>query len=137
MRKVYRHIDHCVYGRLTSLGRGQTRGKIMSKRGVEEIKGDSDGLRGEIGSTLGSDVPKFSDDDATLLKFHGTYQQDDRDRRRGAAGGEKAWMFMVRTKMPGGGLTSEQYLAHDDLAGSLGNCTLRLTTRQGIQLHGV
>ncbi len=109
----------------------------MSKKGVEEIKGESHGLRGEIGASLESDEAKFSDDDATLLKFHGTYQQDDRDRRKAAAGGEKAWMFMVRTKMPGGELTAAQYLAHDELAGALGNSTLRLTSRQGIQLHGV
>jgi sulfite reductase (ferredoxin) len=109
----------------------------MSKRSVEEIKEGSHGLRGEIGQTLASDTARFSDDDATLLKFHGTYQQDDRDRRKGAVNGAKAWMFMVRTKMPGGELTAEQYLAHDRLAGTLGNSTLRLTTRQGIQLHGV
>lgn len=109
----------------------------MSKRGVEEIKAESHGLRGEIGPTLAADGVKFSDDDAALLKFHGTYQQDDRDRRKAAAGGEKAWMFMVRTKMPGGELSAAQYLAHDELAGELGNSTLRLTSRQGIQLHGV
>ena len=109
----------------------------MSKHSVEEVKAESHGLRGEIGRTLGSDAARFSDEDATLLKFHGTYQQDDRDRRKGAAAGDKAWMFMVRTKMPGGELTAAQYLAHDDLAGALGNSTLRLTTRQGIQLHGV
>lgn len=109
----------------------------MSKQTVEEVKAESHGLRGEIGQTLASDAARFSDEDATLLKFHGTYQQDDRDRRKGATAGDKAWMFMVRTKLPGGELTAAQYLIHDDLAGSLGNSTLRLTTRQGIQLHGV
>ena len=110
----------------------------MSKLNVEEVKAGSDGLRGDIGRTLGSDgLARFSDEDATLLKFHGTYQQDDRDRRKGATGDNKAWMFMVRTKMPGGELTAAQYLVHDDLAGSVGNSTLRLTSRQGIQLHGV
>ena len=109
----------------------------MPKQSVEQVKAESQGLRGEIGRTLGSDATRFSEEDATLLKFHGTYQQDDRDRRKGATTGDKAWMFMVRTKMPGGELTAAQYIAHDDLAGSLGNSTLRLTTRQGIQLHGV
>src|SRR5258708_3007898 len=116
MPKVYRHIGFRNYGRRTSSLAESQGAKIMSKKGVEEIKAESHGLRGEIGATLGSNESKFSDDDATLLKFHGTYQQDDRDRRRAAAVGEKAWMFMVRTKMPGGELTAAQYLAHDELA---------------------
>src|SRR5258707_11756655 len=111
MRKVYRHIGFPFYGPARVVTARKPREKFMSKRGVEEIKEESHGLRGEIGSTLESEAPKFSDDDATLLKFHGTYQQDDRDRRK-AGGAEKAWMFMVRTKMPGGELTAAQYLAH-------------------------
>ena len=81
----------------------------------------------------------FSDEEYQLLKFHGTYQQDDRDQRvpRKKQNLDKAWMFMVRSKLPGGALTAQQYLAHDRIAGDLGNGTLRITTRQGFQLHGV
>src|SRR5258707_13050006 len=107
MRKVYRHIGFPFYGPARVVTARKPREKFMSKRGVEEIKEDSHGLRGEIGRTLASDAPKFSDDDATLLKFHGTYQQDDRDRRKAAAG-EKDWLFMVRTKTPAGDLRSAQ-----------------------------
>jgi len=78
-----------------------------------------------------------------LLKTHGTYQQDDRDARaaaRAAGGGgkgEKAFIFMVRTRVPGGKMTSEQMLAELDICDTLGNATLRITTRQGLQHHGI
>src|SRR4029077_10748915 len=77
--------------------------------------------------------------DKNLLKFHGTYQQEDRDARktRRKDGVGKHFMFMVRCKIPGGCLTAGQYLAMDDLAGQYANGTLRFTSRQGIQLHGV
>jgi len=96
-------------------------------------------LRGTIQETLVGEGSHFSDDEYQLLKFHGTYQQDDRDQRvpRKKKNLDKAWMFMVRSKLPGGALTAEQYLAHDQIAGDLGNGTLRITTRQGFQLHGV
>src|ERR1700726_750527 len=111
----------------------------MAAKNVEEIKSESDALRGTIQKTLLGDESHFSDDEYQLLKFHGTYQQDDRDQRvlRKKENLDKAWMFMVRSKMPGGALTAEQYLAHDRIAGDLGNGTLRITTRQGFQLHGV
>src|SRR5205823_6234010 len=81
----------------------------------------------------------FSDANKNLLKFHGTYQQEDRDARknRSRAGVGKHHMFMVRCRIPGGRLTAAQYLAIDDLAREYANGTLRFTTRQGIQLHGV
>jgi sulfite reductase (ferredoxin) len=74
-----------------------------------------------------------------LLKFHGTYQQDDRDQRAALAKEkkEKAWSFMVRSKMPGGRMAAQQYIIHDNLGDTLANGTLRLTNRQGIQFHGV
>ena len=111
----------------------------MAAKNVEEIKSESDALRGTIQKTLLGDESHFSDDEYQLLKFHGTYQQDDRDQRvlRKKQNLDKAWMFMVRSKLPGGALTAEQYLAHDRIAGDLGNGTLRITTRQGFQLHGV
>src|SRR5439155_5371207 len=68
-----------------------------------------------------------------FLKFHGIYQQDDRDKRKVA----KQYIFMVRTKFPGGTLSAAQYLACDRLASGYGNNTLRITTRQDFQFHGI
>ena len=111
----------------------------MASKSVEEIKSESHALRGTIQETLLGDASHFSDEEYQLLKFHGTYQQDDRDERvpRKKQHLDKAWMFMVRSKLPGGALSAQQYLAHDRIAGDLGNGTLRITTRQGFQLHGV
>lgn len=105
----------------------------------ETIKKESAGLRGEIASGLDAGVDHFDERELQLLKFHGSYQQDDRDLRsdRRKAGLGKAWQFMVRSKIPGGSLTAEQYLAHDRMADHLANGTLRFTNRQGIQQHGV
>jgi len=106
---------------------------------VEIAKRNSRHLRGDIESTLQTDTTHFNEDDIQLLKFHGTYQQDDRDvrRERRAEGLEKAYEFMVRVAIPGGALTGKQYLALDDLAERYGNKSLRVTTRQGFQFHGV
>jgi sulfite reductase (ferredoxin) len=112
----------------------------MPAKNVEEIKAESHSLRGKIAETLQQkEQSHFADEEFQLLKFHGTYQQDDRDQRvaRKQQNLEKAWMFMVRSKLPGGALTAAQYLAHDRIAGELGNGTLRITTRQGFQTHGV
>ena len=106
---------------------------------VERIKQDSAYLHGQIAEELQQETSRFSEDQLQLLKFHGTYQQEDRDLRqtRKAAGEEKAYQFMVRSRIPGGVLTAEQYLAEDEIASRYGNETMRLTTRQGIQLHGI
>lgn len=106
---------------------------------VEGIKAASRQLRGTIALELVKDSDHFSEQDKQLIKFHGTYQQEDRDARksRKKEGAGKQYMFMVRCKIPGGRLTAQQYLAVDDLAAAYGNGTLRFTTRQGIQLHGV
>jgi sulfite reductase (ferredoxin) len=106
---------------------------------VELAKRHGRHLRGTIGDTLAAEATHFGHDDLQLLKFHGTYQQDDRDsrRQREAEGREKAWQFMVRVAIPAGAVTAEQYLALDDLADRFGNGTLRVTTRQGFQFHGV
>jgi sulfite reductase (ferredoxin) len=111
----------------------------MSSKNVEEIKAESGALRGAIQQTLENDTSHFSETEYQLLKFHGTYQQDDRDQRtaRKQQNLDKAWSFMVRSKLPGGDLTAAQYLDHDKIAGELGNGTLRITTRQGFQTHGV
>jgi sulfite reductase (ferredoxin) len=107
---------------------------------VEQIKLDSKGLRGTIQQTLKDpNATHFSEEEYQLLKFHGSYQQDDRDLRnqRKAAGLDKAWIFMIRTKTPGGAMTSRQYLDMDKLCGDIANGTLRITSRQGLQFHGV
>jgi sulfite reductase (ferredoxin) len=109
----------------------------MSK--VEAIKAAGRGLRGTIADDLGSAEPTFGEANGQLLKFHGIYQQDDRDRRREARrlGFEKHHQMMVRTRIPGGIVSAAGYLAHDDIADRIGNGTLRITTRQDLQLHGV
>ena len=111
----------------------------MARQSVEEIKEESRGLYGKIVETLLSEESHFDESEYQLLKFHGTYQQDNRDSRRERRKQklDKEWSFMVRTKMPSGTLTAEQYLAHHSMANQLGNTTMRLTTRQGIQLHGI
>ncbi len=109
---------------------------------VEGIKEQSRFLRGDIATELVDGLDHFGKASETLLKFHGTYQQDDRDER-GAGGTDdegkkkKSFIFMVRTKIPGGKLTSRQLLDELDLCDEVGNTTLRITSRQGLQLHGV
>jgi sulfite reductase (ferredoxin) len=112
----------------------------MANNSVEQIKDQSRQLRGTIEPTLADPASThFTEDDYQLLKFHGTYQQDDRDLRvpRKKEGLDKAWSFMVRTKQPGGKITAAQYLALDSLASDIANGTLRITNRQGIQFHGI
>lgn len=111
----------------------------MSNKSVEEIKAQSQGLRGTIAEQLAGGGTHFDEETIQLIKFHGSYQQDDRDLRteRKKAGLDKAWSFMVRSKIPGGDLSVEQYLAHDRMADEIGNGSIRLTNRQGIQMHGV
>ncbi|MCI0380027.1 MAG: NADPH-dependent assimilatory sulfite reductase hemoprotein subunit [Gemmataceae bacterium] len=106
---------------------------------VEIIKENSRHLRGALAQELAQTSDHFSDDDKQLLKFHGSYQQDDRDARkdRRKDGGGKSYIFMVRCKIPGGRVSADQYLAIDDIAGRYANGTLRITSRQGFQLHGV
>jgi len=100
----------------------------------EEIKAAIPTLAGTIAATLAD--PKadhFTEDDNQFLKFHGSYQQDDRDARKTG----KKYIMMVRSRVPGGVLTAKQYGVFDTLASTYGNHTLRLTTRQTIQFHGV
>lgn len=106
---------------------------------ADELKEKSRYLRGTIAESLKSDSTHFSADEIQLLKFHGSYQQDDRDLRQALMREkkEKAFSMMVRSKLPGGKLTASQYLAHDELARKYGNQTMRITDRQGIQFHGV
>jgi sulfite reductase (ferredoxin) len=111
----------------------------MSKLNVEALKAASHGLRGSIAEELERPGDAFGPEAATLLKFHGVYQQDDRDLRKSAreSGTPNEHSFMVRTKNPGGFIPRETYLAVDRLSDLHGNGTIRVTTRQGLQLHGV
>lgn len=106
---------------------------------VEGMKIASRQLRGTLGEVLASDADHFGEADKNLIKFHGSYQQEDRDARktRKKDGVGKHYMFMVRCKIPGGRLSAAQYLALDTLASQVANGTLRFTSRQGIQFHGI
>src|SRR5450631_3509664 len=106
---------------------------------TEVIKENSRYLRGTLADELAKDSERFNDQDKQLIKFHGSYQQDNRDARkdRHREGAGKSYMFMVRCKIPGGKITASQYLAMDQIAEQYANGTLRITSRQGFQIHGV
>ena len=106
---------------------------------VEIAKASSDGLRGALAADLAQPTPGFGGDGPTLLKFHGVYQGYDRDTATGRKqqGLGKEVRFMARVRIPGGRLTAAQYLALDTLADEVADGTLRITTRQAIQYHGV
>ncbi|WP_419873214.1 assimilatory sulfite reductase (NADPH) hemoprotein subunit [Candidatus Pristimantibacillus sp. PTI5] len=107
---------------------------------VEHIKIESNYLRGALVETLRNPITGgLPEDDNRLLKFHGSYMQDDRDLRneRERQKLEPAFQFMLRVVLPSGVATSEQWLAMDGLAHKYGNGTLRLTTRQTFQMHGI
>ncbi|MBV8867879.1 MAG: sulfite reductase, partial [Acetobacteraceae bacterium] len=106
----------------------------------ETLKEQSNFLRGTIAEGLQERISgAVSEDDTQLTKFHGIYQQDDRDLRpeRAKKKMEKAFIFMARLRVPGGALTPRQWIAMHDMAEERGNGTLRLTTRQTIQFHGI
>lgn len=111
----------------------------MSKLDVEAVKRASQGLRGSIPEELATPVDHFGEESIALLKFHGVYQQDDRDARKGAreTGAGRDYSCMIRTKSPGGYLPADFYLAVDRLTDLFGNGTIRVTTRGALQLHGV
>ncbi|MEH2227498.1 sulfite reductase, ferredoxin dependent [Nostoc sp.] len=102
---------------------------------VEGIKENSNFLREPVATEILQDTTHFTENAVQLLKFHGSYQQDNRDNR--TKGQEKDYQFMLRTKNPGGLVPPELYLALDKIADEYGNHTLRATTRQGFQLHGI
>ena len=100
----------------------------------EEIKAAIPTLAGTIAATIADPTTDhFSDDDNQFLKFHGSYQQDDRDLRKTG----KKYIIMIRGRIPGGVMTAKQYGVFDALATQYGNDTLRITTRQSIQFHGI
>ncbi|PSC68656.1 sulfite reductase isoform B [Micractinium conductrix] len=102
---------------------------------VELIKEKSDFLRHPLMQELVTEEPSISEDAVQLMKFHGSYMQDNREARTFGAG--KSYQFMMRTRQPAGTVTNQLYLVMDELADLYGNGTLRLTTRQTFQLHGV
>jgi sulfite reductase (ferredoxin) len=106
---------------------------------VEGIKESSGQLRGTIALELAAEIDHFNEQNKQLLKFHGSYQQENRDARKSRRkdGVGKHYMFMVRCKIPGGRMSAAQYLVLDEIAGDHANGTLRITTRQGIQFHGI
>src|ERR1700760_2787765 len=105
----------------------------------EAIKQQSRHLRGHIARDLADTTNPFDKEGYALLKFHGVYQGYDRDSatEQKQRGEDKLWQFMVRVRIPGGRLTASQYLALDTLADRYANGSLRVTTRQSIQFHGV
>jgi sulfite reductase (ferredoxin) len=102
---------------------------------VEGLKQRSNYLREPVATELLQDTPQFTEDAIQILKFHGSYQQDNRDNR--VKGQEKDYQFMIRTRSPGGFIPPELYLTLDRLSQDYGNHTLRATTRQGFQVHGI
>jgi sulfite reductase (NADPH) hemoprotein beta-component len=100
----------------------------------EHLKAGIPTLAGHLAATLADPAAdKFSEDDEQFIKFHGIYQQDDRDLRKVG----KKYQMMIRGRIPGGVMSAAQWTVFDDLATRYGNNTLRITTRQSIQFHGV
>jgi sulfite reductase (NADPH) hemoprotein beta-component len=107
---------------------------------IEKIKKASDGLRGTIQDGLKDEITgAISEDDQALLKFHGMYQQDDRDRREERAEKklERLYSFMIRLRLPGGFLKPDQWIATHHVAGEHSTGVIKITTRQTLQLHGL
>ncbi len=106
---------------------------------VEDVKAASDHLRGSLAEELNDGSAQFSTESGHLLKFHGIYQQDDRDQRRDLSQAKEqlAYSCMVRCSVPGGVLDPEQWFEIDRLADEVGDGSLRLTSRQGVQYHFV
>jgi len=107
---------------------------------TERIKQKSDGLRGTMIESLQDEVTgAIREDDQSLIKFHGMYQQDDRDRREERAEKklERLFSFMIRLRLPGGFLTPEQWIALHHIAGEHSTGTIKITTRMTVQLHGL
>ena len=107
---------------------------------VERINAESRHLRGSLVESLANPITgALAEDDTQLSKFHGIYQQDDRDLRgeRKRQRLEPAYSFMIRARMPGGLLTPDQWLNLDSVAREYANQSIRITTRQAVQFHGV
>src|SRR5678815_2916849 len=108
--------------------------------GTEKIKMASNGLRGTVKESLLDEITgAIREDDTALIKFHGLYQQDDRDRReeRAMKKLDRLYSFMIRARIPGGFLTPDKWIAIHNVAGENSTGVIKITTRQTIQLHGV
>ena len=106
----------------------------------ERIKQASNYLRGTLKESLANSLTgAIAEDDQALIKFHGTYMQDNRDERaeRQKKKLEPSYQFMIRVRIPGGAVTPEQWLTLDQLTNTYGSGTLRATTRQTLQIHGI
>lgn len=108
---------------------------VQKRSKNEGLKERSNYLREPVATELLQDTTHFTEDAIQILKFHGSYQQDNRDNR--TKGQEKDYQFMLRTRSPGGFIPPELYLTLDRLSQEYGNQTLRATTRQGFQIHGI
>lgn len=107
---------------------------------VEKIKLKSDGLRGTLAAGLRDEITgAIAEDDQSLVKFHGMYMQDDRDRREERAEKklERLYSFMIRLRLPGGFMTPQQWIATHHIAGANSTGVIKITTRQTLQLHGL
>jgi sulfite reductase (NADPH) hemoprotein beta-component len=107
---------------------------------VEKIKTSSDGLRGTLKQSLTDEITgSLREDDQSLIKFHGLYQQDDRDRREERSAKKLEWLysFMIRLRLPGGFLKPEQWIGLHHIAGEHSTGVIKITTRQTVQLHGI
>jgi sulfite reductase (NADPH) hemoprotein beta-component len=107
---------------------------------IEKIKVASDGLRGTIEESLGDEITgAIREDDQAVIKFHGMYQQDDRDRREERAEKklDRLYTFMIRLRLPGGFITPQKWIAAHHIAGENSTGVIKITTRQTIQLHGI
>lgn len=107
---------------------------------IEKIKKISEGLRGTMRESLQDEITgAIREDDTALIKFHGMYMQDDRDRREERAEKklDRLYSFMIRLRLPGGFLTPEQWVATHHIAGQHSTGVIKITTRQTIQLHGI
>ncbi len=107
---------------------------------IEKIKKESHGLRGSIVKSLADEITgAISEDDQAVIKFHGMYQQDDRDQReeRACKKLDRLYSFMIRLRLPGGFLSPQQWIATHDIAGKNSTGVIKITSRQTIQLHGL
>ncbi len=113
---------------------------MSEKSGIEKIKEASDSLRGTLKESLRDELTgAIREDDQALIKFHGMYQQDDRDKReeRAAKKLERLYSFMIRLRLPGGFLKPEQWVAVHEIAGEHSTGVIKITSRQTLQLHGI
>lgn len=107
---------------------------------IEGIKVASDGLRGSIQESLKDEITgAIREDDKAVIKFHGMYEQDDRDRREERAEKklDRLYSFMIRLRLPGGFLAPEKWIAMNNVADEHSTGVIKITTRQTVQLHGI